>query len=58
MLDKQESVAGVADLKYIKLPWIQQGVKAGRIADFGDGMSPMIEKIIDAKPDAIFLSPF
>lgn len=58
MLGKQESVAGVADLKYIKLPWIQQGVKAGRIADFGDGMSPMIEKIIDAKPDAIFLSPF
>ena len=58
MLGKQESVAGVADLKYIKLPWIQEGVKAGRITDFGEGMSPVIEKIIDTKPDAIFLSPF
>lgn len=58
MLGCKESVGGVADLKYIKLPWVHEGVKKGLIADFGDGMSPVIEKIIDAKPDAIFLSPF
>ena len=58
MLGCEESVGGVADLKYIKLPWVHERVKSGVIADFGDGMSPVIEKIIDAKPDAIFLSPF
>ena len=54
----QEQIAGVADLKYIKIPWIQQQVKAGHIADCGDGLSPVIEKIIDLHPDAILLSPF
>ena len=54
----QDRIAGVADLKYIKIPWIQQQVAQGRIADCGDGMSPVIEKIIDLHPDAILLSPF
>ena len=44
---KQNSISGVADLKYIKIPWIQQQVAKGRITDVGDGMSPVIEKIID-----------
>ena len=54
----QDRIAGVADLKYIKIPWIQEQVKAGTIVDCGDGMSPVVEKIIDLRPDAIFLSPF
>ena len=54
----QDKIVGVADLKYIKIPWIQEQVKAGNIVDCGDGMSPMVEKIIDLRPDAIFLSPF
>jgi iron complex transport system substrate-binding protein len=45
-------------LKYIKIPWIQQQVKEGRISDVGDGLSPVVEKIIDQRPDALFLSPF
>ena len=57
-LGKQDCIAGVADLKYIKIPWIQQQVKAGKISDVGDGLSPVIEKIIDQRPDALFLSPF
>lgn len=58
MLHQEQYIAGVADLKYIKIPYIQEQVKKGRIADCGDGMSPVIEKIIDQHPDAIFLSPF
>lgn len=54
----EDRIAGVADLKYIKIPWIQKQVRAGRIVDCGDGMSPVIEKIIDLHPDAILLSPF
>ena len=56
--DKQDCISGVADLKYIKIPWIQEQVAQGRITDVGDGMSPVIEKIIDEHPDALFLSPF
>ena len=54
----QDRIAGVADLKYIKIPWIQEQVAQGHIVDCGDGMSPVIEKIIDLHPDAILLSPF
>jgi len=54
----EEQVAGVADLKYIKVPFVQQGVRDGRIADCGDGMSPLVEKIIDVEADALLLSPF
>ena len=28
-LDKEDCISGVADLKYIKIPWIQEQVKAG-----------------------------
>ena len=55
---KQSCISGVADLKYIKIPWIQEQVAKGRITDVGDGMSPVIEKIIDEHPDALFLSSF
>ena len=55
---KQDCISGVADLKYIKIPWIQEQVKSGHIMDVGEGMSPVVEKIIDQRPDALFLSPF
>ena len=54
----RDKIAGVADLKYIKIPWIQRQAKKGHIVDCGDGMNPLIEKIIDLHPDAILLSPF
>ncbi|WP_446715771.1 ABC transporter substrate-binding protein [Bacteroides sp. GD17] len=52
------SIGGICDLKYIKLPAVQEGVAEGIIADCGDGMNPDMEKIIDLHPDAILLSPF
>ena len=54
----KDRIAGVADLKYIKIPWIHEQVDSGGIIDCGDGMSPLVEKIIDLHPDAILLSPF
>lgn len=57
-LNATAQVAGVADLKYIKVPFVQEGVQNGRIADCGDGMSPVVEKIIDTEADALLLSPF
>lgn len=57
-LGAERRVAGVADLKYMKIPYVQQGVVSGEIVDCGDGMSPFIEKIIDVGADGILLSPF
>lgn len=57
-MGRQDCISGVADLKYIKIPWIQEQVAQGKIADVGDGLSPVVEKIIDRHPDALFMSPF
>lgn len=54
----RNSIAGVCDLKYIKIPWIQQQCKQHKMTDCGEGMGPNIERIIATKPDAILLSPF
>jgi len=53
-----ESIGGVCDLQYINLPWITDRCRSGNIADCGSGLSPVVEKIIDLQPDAVFLSPF
>lgn len=57
-LGGEDQVAGVADLKYMKVPFVQEGVQQGSIMDCGDGMSPLVEKIIDTQADGILLSPF
>ena len=57
-LGQQQAVAGVADLQYIKIPFVKEGCRNGSIADVGNGMSPVIEKIIDINADAMLLSPF
>ena len=51
-------IVGVADSKYIKVPYIQQQIAAGRIVDCGNGLNPVVEKIMDVKPEVIMLSPF
>ncbi len=57
-LGAERQVAGVADRKYMKVDYVQEGVKNGSIADCGEGMSPLVEKIIDTEADAVLLSPF
>ena len=57
-LGAQQAITGVCDFKYINIPWIQKAVKARRLADCGDGMNADVEKIIDAKPQVLLLSPF
>ena len=57
-LGGKERIAGVCDPQYIHIPWIEQQLENGGVADCGSGLSPTVEKIIDLEPDAIFLSPF
>lgn len=53
-----QQIVGVADSKYIKIPWIQEQIGLGNIVDCGNGLNPVVEKIMDIHPDAILLSPF
>ena len=57
-LHAEKQVAGVADLKYMKVSYVQEGVASGQMTDCGDGLAPLIEKIIDTEADGILLSPF
>jgi len=53
-----DRIVGVADSKYIKIPYIHEQISKGRIVDCGNGLNPVVEKIMDIKPDVIMLSPF
>ena len=53
-----QSIGGICELQYIKVPEIQEGCKKGTIVNAGEGTNPDIEKIIDMHPDALLLSPY
>ena len=53
-----ERIVAVADAKYIKIPYVQNRLKAGLITDCGNGLSPVVEKIVETAPDVVMLSPF
>lgn len=57
-LGATNAVKGVADASYIKMPEIVEGLKAGSIADVGSSMSPTLEKIVMANPDAVLYIPY
>ena len=52
------AIAGVCEKEYIDLPAVTRGLAAGHIADFGNGMNPNIERIMDVAPDVLLLTPF
>lgn len=53
-----ENIMGVCDAQYIYMQKVQHALADGYIADFGNSMSPDIERIMERRPDAIFVSPF
>lgn len=53
-----DAIAGVCEKEYIDLPAVARGLADGRIADFGNGMNPNIERIMDVGPDVLLLTPF
>lgn len=57
-LGAHASIGGVCDAQYMTLPYLQRGLKEGRIVDCGSGPAPNLERIVDLAPDAILLSPF
>lgn len=53
-----DAIVGVCEKQYIDLPVVSQGLANGSIADFGNGMNPNIECIMDVAPDVLLLTPF
>ncbi len=51
------TVKGVCEPHYIDIDYIQEGVKNGTITDLGQASNPMVEKIVDVDPEAIFATP-
>lgn len=51
-------ISAVSDLDYINNNKVRAGVCDGTVVDVGSSMSPDIERLIDANPDAILVSPF
>lgn len=51
------SIGGVCDLQYINLPFVQDAIHNGTIADLGNSMEPNIERMMDLQPDALMPSP-
>lgn len=57
-LGAQDAIKGVCDLKYVHAKSVQDNHRKGLTADCGDGMSPKIERIVEANAQALLLSPF
>ena len=57
-LGADDKIVGVCDSRYMVLPALLKRIGEGQVVDCGDGMNPMVEKIIDLQPDVMLLSPF
>ena len=57
-LGAADMIRGICDWQYVGIPFLQNQVKRGIVADCGSSMQPDVERILDLKPDAIFMSPF
>ena len=53
-----DAVKGVCDSKYFKTEKIRFGLLSGTVTDCGASMSPNVERVVSAAPEAIMLSPY
>ncbi len=58
LLQSEERVAGLCEVKYIESESLRARVESGDIADIGESTAPNIEKIMDIGCEAIITSPF
>ena len=57
-LDNEEKVKAIAETKYVKIPFLVNGLKEGKIADIGQATALNIERLMDVSPEIIIVSPF
>lgn len=57
-LQETDKIIGVCEPRYMDTPYIQEGLKAGRIADMGEATSPDVEKMMNMNTELVIVSPF
>ena len=57
-LGETGQIIGVCEPRYMNTPAIQEGLKAGRIADMGEATAPDVERMIDKGAELVIVSPF
>lgn len=57
-LGARDRLCGLCDIAYIQNDTLLHDVQSGRLADMGAAHQPDIEKLISARPEALFVSPF
>jgi len=57
-LGDENKVKAIAETQYVKIPYLVNGLKTGKIADIGQSTALNIERLMDISPDIIIVSPF
>ena len=57
-LGQANSIIGVCEPEYIKIPTVLDGLKAGKITDFGMASNINIERLVATNPELLVVSPF
>lgn len=57
-LQEADKIIGVCEPRYMDTPSIQEGLKAGKIADLGEATAPNVEKMIEIGAELVVASPF
>ncbi len=57
-LGDENKIKAIAETKYVKIPFLVDGLKKGKIADIGQSTDLNIERLMDVSPDMIIVSPF
>jgi iron complex transport system substrate-binding protein len=52
-----QTLAGVCEPDFINIPFVQNAVREGKIADVGQAANPNLEKIMLIEPEALFTAP-
>jgi len=55
--DALQTLLGVCEPQYINIPYVQENVRTGKIADLGQAANPDLEKIMLIEPEALFTAP-
>lgn len=57
-LGEMDKVIGVCEPRYMDTQSVQEGLRAGNIADMGEATAPNVEKMIDMGAELVIVSPF
>lgn len=58
LLQASSQVNGVCDAEFILNPELKERIRKGNVLDYGNGMSPNLERIMEQQPDILMPSPY